>query len=532
MAIMIPPTMTDDHGSRAESRVFKALQKNLDDTWHVFHSFTQIGQNKQNRFIDSETDFLIFHPEKGLLTLEVKGGQISCANNQWFQNDKPMKQSPANQAKLCKYNLLEYLTTKLNRRPQLPIGHAVCLPDCYGELDQLPADTYPIAINGDMLTFIGDEIPRILADFNRDLNLQLDPKQSKQILELLAPHFSYGNRVSDRIAEGELILRELNHEQELLLQFIGNQKQVLIEGCAGSGKTVMAILKARELAKTCDQVLLLCFNQLLGQKISEYLADCPNVRVETYHKFCLNELIKNGYEFTYGNYPDAFWNETIPEKFADLQTESPIKFDALIVDEAQDFREEYWISIADLVKDDGWFYIFYDPEQNLYKTQMAMPKLSEPFKLRQNCRNSRQVFNFIQNYTDHSTQLHHDAPEGVKPELFTVNSDQESRKTLSRILANLIDKEEVQPENIVILGGHSMAKTALANQEQIGKFRISENGQDANAIPYYSLMRFKGCEAEVVILLDVDETDPRWSSKNLYTAASRAKHALFVIKRS
>ena len=50
-------------------------------------------------------------------------------------------------------------------------------------------------------------------------------------------------------------------------------------------------------------------------------------------------------------------------------------------------------------------------------------------------------------------------------------------------------------------------------------------------VPYYTYMKFKGCEAKVVILLDVDENDPRWDRAGLYTAMSRAIHRLIILKK-
>ena len=43
-------------------------------------------------------------------------------------------------------------------------------------------------------------------------------------------------------------------------------------------------------------------------------------------------------------------------------------------------------------------------------------------------------------------------------------------------------------------------------------------------------MKYKGCESKVVILLDVDDNDPRWSNKHgIYTAMSRAMHKLIML---
>ena len=44
-------------------------------------------------------------------------------------------------------------------------------------------------------------------------------------------------------------------------------------------------------------------------------------------------------------------------------------------------------------------------------------------------------------------------------------------------------------------------------------------------------MKFKGCDADIVILLDLDKSDSRWNHSGIYTAASRAKNLLYVIKK-
>ena len=48
----------------------------------------------------------------------------------------------------------------------------------------------------------------------------------------------------------------------------------------------------------------------------------------------------------------------------------------------------------------------------------------------------------------------------------------------------------------------------------------------------YTYMKFKGCEADVVILLDVDSNDERWAERMaLYTTIGRAKHMLYILYR-
>ena len=59
--------------------------------------------------------------------------------------------------------------------------------------------------------------------------------------------------------------------------------------------------------------------------------------------------------------------------------------------------------------------------------------------------------------------------------------------------------------------------------------RIAKIG--AMEIACFTYMKFKGCEAKVVILLDVDENDFRWRREGMYTAMSRAVHQLIILRK-
>jgi superfamily I DNA and RNA helicase len=54
-------------------------------------------------------------------------------------------------------------------------------------------------------------------------------------------------------------------------------------------------------------------------------------------------------------------------------------FDAIIVDEAQDFEDTWWIPLPELLRDpqDGVFYVFFDDNQRIYR--ITIPMDQEPF---------------------------------------------------------------------------------------------------------------------------------------------------------
>ena len=72
--------------------------------------------------------------------------------------------------------------------------------------------------------------------------------------------------------------------------------------------------------------------------------------------------------------------------------------------------------------------------------------------------------------------------------------------------------------------------TIVGDNNKVGNFVIEREPESgSNIIRYETYMRFKGCEADVVILLDVDLEDERWNKNALYTAISRAKYLLYVL---
>ena len=83
MAVMYPRTLFEpDLKSRAEGKVFDALEARLDDEWEVFHSAAWVVRDKKQGVEDGEIDFVLAHPEHGIVCLEVKGGGIECQHGE------------------------------------------------------------------------------------------------------------------------------------------------------------------------------------------------------------------------------------------------------------------------------------------------------------------------------------------------------------------------------------------------------------------------------------------------------------------
>lgn len=533
MAHMIPATVPQYTQSNAERQLFPVLRDALDEGYIVFHAFNLLTHNRQGKFIDGEIDYLIFLPDNGILVLEVKGGYIKYDGEQgiWLQNDRPLKISPFAQAQASKYKLRDFLTIKLGHAPMHTLAHAVCFPDVFTEVKNLPSgcDAH-ICITGQDLSRINDIVIRIVDSFDGTKVKPPDKKEAEQIRRILMPHCEYGVGLLDRIGQAEQIIFRLTENQCRLLDFISQHRQALIEGCAGSGKTVMAIKKARELSAEGSSVLLLAYNHMIGDYLSDSVNDLENVTACTYHKFCMDRLREAG-RLPEPTENPGYWKEQIPEAFATLISEHQMKYDAVIVDEGQDFSFEYWVTVMDLVKEGGYFYIFFDPDQNLYGTEMELPINKEPFILTDNCRNTLTIFNKLKIYARTEMHLNNDAPQGEELVEFSSPDIGVRRRQLGKWLHDLVHNKGIVQKHIVVLGGHSIGRTCIGSNPRIGNFHITEEMEDGpNVIHYHTYMKFKGCEADAVILLDVDRNDERWADPMaLYTTISRAKHLLYIL---
>ncbi len=523
MATIIPNECSMKAG-HPEAIVFDIIKEQFDNSWTVFHSLRNIGNNKTGNLIDAEIDFLFVNAKYGILSLEVKGGNIKHKDGFWYQNENKLSLPPSEQARLNRYNIEKYLKSNMKNCDNISFGFAVCFPNIYSEFNSTP-DLNNITLTGIHLKSFEENIISIMQHWNKFDNIIPNSTESA-IIKILAPDIEIGSNLIDRIGKDNQQFFKLTEMQCQMLDFIKNHKRVVIRGCAGSGKSILAVKKAKELAENGRTVLLLSYNIIINDRLKEECKEYKNIKVITYHNLCIEKL-----KIKPSNSHD-FWDNELPEKFFEYIVDNPIKYDAVIVDEAQDFKAKFWDSVQELFKNDGWFYIFYDPDQNLYKTKVEIPSLGEEFTLTKNCRNTIAIFDEIKNMATINIE-HGKVPSGMPVENYIANSAKESVKTLNKIIHKLINEEGILCKDIVILGGHKLEHTSITNPN-IGAFKILENTDnfDKNSIAYYTYYKFKGCESNIVIIIDFNENDKRWQEASAkYTAMSRAKHKLYIINK-
>ncbi|MQF63910.1 hypothetical protein FIM03_01245 [SAR202 cluster bacterium AD-802-L14_MRT_200m] len=342
--------------------------------------------------------------------------------------------------------------------------------------------------------------------------------------KILVP--SLGVKVRD--AEQQII--ELTKKQRKILGFVRAQQRVCIEGAAGTGKTVLAFEKARQLAEDGVETLLLCFNELLAERLRYQARNVPNITVFTFHELCIHFATQASIDANHerqGISDNDYFDKTLPDLLLQAIDSLPNqRFGAVIVDESQDFDSQWWLHVEALLSHhDGTLWIFKDTAQNLYSREPGLPSHMEVFTLEENVRNTRRIHDASKPFAKGDSGFC-TGPEGpqVRYELATTASA--VRTVVSKLLHELITVEGLRREDVILLTGRTVSKSALGGHNKVGAFDLKRFGGEGNGVEVDSIWRFKGLERPVVIITDM----PTFVKNSVrYVAITRARSALVVV---
>lgn len=253
--------------------------------------------------------------------------------------------------------------------------------------------------------------------------------------------------VVQRMSELRRIIKSLTEEQYRVLDFLTGHSRVWIRGCAGSGKTLVAVEKAIRLARAGLRTLILCHNPHLAEYIRQLTSGSP---VDV---FDFGEWVR----MLCGHAPGASdeWmpyaeptNEELGTAFDQLTHET--RYDAVVVDEGQDFRETWWTLVEAALKDSGGlFYVFSDDNQALLPHRGRPPIVESPFKLSRNCRNAGKIFDLVRQVHPCAPEASLQLAEGGRVEWCSLPAGADARAMVGSVLSGVL--VHARPEDIVVL---------------------------------------------------------------------------------
>lgn len=504
----------------SEVTVAKALEQ-LSDDWHAIHSVPWQGP-RGKREGDGEADFLLINKHVGIIVLEVKGGEISIDRGQWKSRrldnglvvdiDNPFEQAAAAKSKLYKW---------IGQRVQfgVPTMHAVVFPGGRAPDNMGPAATSAIVVDIADLRDISAAIGRVVSHWK--MPCKLNERQVEQVIALLAPTTAIKRTMADDAYDAEHALIRLTDEQRRAFSGLRRTRRAVVYGGPGTGKTLLAGEKAAQMAADGARVLLVCYNNLLARALqnSKHLA---KVEVSTFHSLCMGAAKRSGAEVP--NAPSqSWWEVEAPYFLVESAQDELQKYDAIVVDEAQDFSEDWLHALLALLKDEGNspFYVFADADQKLWRRTWEPRSDWHPYELTINCRNTHPIAEKVANVV--SSVIEVPGAKGPEPKWSILKPKADVAGFVCDSVADLLDSGFEARDIVVLCEDAGMAERI--SQMTAGNASCCRYG--GKGVVVETIARFKGLDsAAIVLVLDHANDAPDVPA---YIGFSRARSYLQVI---
>ncbi|WP_170759788.1 nuclease-related domain-containing DEAD/DEAH box helicase [Ruegeria lacuscaerulensis] len=537
----LPRSVLDDERRKAEVRVYNRLSEVLDDDFHVFYSSPWLGTDRLGNEKDGECDFLVAHPEHGILAIEVKGGKeisFDPSDGQWRSKDHRnfvhKIKDPVAQARSAKHEML----TRLNDVPKwskrfIHAAHGVIFPSASVPASSLGSDR-PAHIfcgasqfNRDLRSWISDR----LKEGKRPANCEpLGHDGIAALKRLLAHPFTLSFRIGAALAEAEAEFRVLEPTQYLILDAIADIPRALIRGGAGTGKTVVAVEEAIRSASEGRKTLLTCHSRPLAMSLKRKLGGIENLTVLGFHALCGKTSKNAGVPKPLNVGERDFYETELPNMLFQAVEKNPaLKWDTIIVDEGQDFRPDWWIAIDACVATDGRLRVFMDSNQEVYgNAGITAQDLSVvPLRLSRNLRNTKNIHTVA---TVHYTgpDIIADGPDGLEVSWVTEDNTKTKMQAAYKEMRRLVFNEEVAPRDIAVLFNGPLAKEQFLGLTSGTSIPVTDAEEMAlEEVVVDTVRRFKGLERSAIVLVVTGEEMER--RELAYVAFTRARAFLCVV---
>ena len=460
-----------------ERRLAARLEDKLENDYLCWYDVS-IGDRTQH------PDFVVFHPSRGLLVLEVKDWRLATIAGMDKQHativtaagDKRVT-NPLEQARQYMYAvtnklerdaLLVWPSGSLKGRPFFPYGHGVVLTNITRK-----------QFDG---TDMGEVLPPHLVICQDEMTESVDPESFQQRLWNMFP-IKFTMKLSlpqiDRIrwhmfpdvripaqpdaadeagrkaVEIPDILRVMDLQQEQLARSLGEGHRV-IHGVAGSGKTLILGYRAEHLAKACQRpILVLCYNKTLAAKLASVMEAKglqDKVHVATFHAWCVRQL--DAY------HADKPVNEGDTNAFFEACVERVIhsvdrklipsgQYDAVLIDEGHDFQPAWFELVVQMIHpDSNSLLVLYDDAQSIYsgkkKTRFSFSSVGIQAKgrttiLKLNYRNTKEILAVARAFAD-DLLAPADAEEDQAPTVLPMSAGRHGPQPLLVALPSLQDE--------------------------------------------------------------------------------------------
>ena len=565
MARMLPLHIGADNPSAAERELFEEFRDACPDEWTVIHSLDVARRRKDRPF--GEADFVVLVPGAGILCIEAKSYIYRDADGMWHYgpHEPGVTRSPFDQANSTLWAIVDWLEKR--GAPPVCAAAAVIVPGVDVRVDGTDAGTSIEWLNWQLIDRSRyrsrslEQHVRSCLDAQRDLLVTppppLTPEGAVSITRMLRAEVECYESPRAHIEHASEEAKRYTAEQFAVLDLFAGNDRLLVNGLAGTGKTLLAIEIVRRAVLAEQRVLLACYNTMLGEWLQTETAPLGDAcTVGTVHEY-MREVVGER-----GDPPaadSAYWEEALPAAALDVLTDparSAQPFDLVVLDEAQDviatdaYLEVLDASLAGGLGGGRWVFLGDFAKQAIYRPLDGTPQeVIERFigyqptiaRLDKNCRNTPRVAHAagaiagFEAGEGYRATLRED--DGREPEVLYYDGPSTRVKQLVAAL-DLLHADGFHPGEIVALSRRNAERGSAATVESTPwRDRLRPLAEAAGThTGYDSIYRFKGREAPAVVLCDIDplgdwregttEDDVRGL---LYVGATRALGRVVIV---
>ena len=543
MATMHPIDIENYNYMPSEKRIYDELNNQLPDKYHVFYSVRWF-ETVSGKRVDSESDFIVFDPSFGFITIEVKGGKhIDQNGNDWYLTEtvdgqesiRKLKCSPYEQAEKSMRHFHKYFHDEFHQSFNGVYGFAVAFP--WYSSDSIISSSSPRELTIDLndMGNLHNKINKIFHYWKskRNITVPFSSEQRERFIKLI------NKRISLSAAAGALIpihskeLNKINAIQDSILDAVHYYSDLQFVGGAGTGKTYIGAKKAIREALLGRKALYTCCSKMLVDYVKTVIVgDTANVKCLTFEEL-MQSIFKEQYDKLKSS-GDGFFD-------ALNKLDEQDKYDCIIVDEAQDYDVDMGLSMrALLAEKHSAFYVFFDENQNVFGKDFENSFAIDypPILLRYNIRNTGRIYSNATTRTNLGKDTIANSLLGVEPEYSDYKNANQCRNALTNIVNRLTQKEYVSPSSIVVLSNYEYDLSILKNEDCIGAYKIDKVKNisiiDDDSIRFCTVRDFKGLEADIIVFLNHIERDSRTVSEAVktceeYVALTRPRYYLYVL---
>lgn len=328
----------------------------------------------------------------------------------------------------------------------------------------------------------------------------------------------------------------LTERQETLLKSTRDIPRIRFVGGAGSGKTWLALAKAQQLCRQGRRVGLFCYNKGLGQYLQNEVKSWRSAKpafTGEFHEYVRSLGIPDGAG-------QAYFDEDMPRMLKELAADLPAenKFDAVIIDEAQDFAPLWWEALLACTKDPerSGVYAFMDDRQDVYRrwggntadVECGPAAALVPIHVDENLRNTRRIADTFKGFAGE----HFTPRAGTGLPVRRVECVTEDALDMAGDCVDALIEEGWASNQIALL---TTCHRHPIHQDYFDDNNIEQYWRDfhANEGEFYGhVLGFKGLERSVVILCVDGFKELDRAQEHLYVGLSRARSLLVVVGNS